>query len=147
MIKLRNLSVLTLLVVAACGDAAGPGTTTPPVTTNPVGDQVIGDDGIVWRVVTPTGTALNPQPISEAQVISIEENVVALGIYMGVEPCSVIDGVEIDETADAVDIQIFAGTGDPAATCIAIAEARAVVMVLDAPLGDRALTLSGAPLA
>jgi hypothetical protein len=147
MTSLRNLLILTVLVVAACGEAAGPATTIPPVTTNPVGDEVIGDDGIVWRVVTPTGAAVNPQPISEAEILWIEEDVVALGIYMGVEPCSVIDSVEIDETADSVDIQIFAGTGDPAATCIAIAEARAVVVVLDAPLGDRALTLSGAPLA
>jgi hypothetical protein len=145
--KLRNLLILTVLVVAACGDAAGPATTIPPVTTSPVGDEVVGDDGTVWRVVTPTGSAVNPQPITEAEVISIEENVVALGIFMGVEPCSVIDRVEVDETADTVDIEIFSGTGDPAATCIAIAEARAVVVVLDAPLGDRALTLSGAPLA
>ena len=147
MMKLRNLLILTVLAVAACGGASGPTTTIPPVTTNPVGDEVVGDDGTVWRVVTPTGTAVNPQPISEAEVISIEGNVIALGIYMGVEPCSVIDRVEIDETADAVDIQIFSGTGDPAAICIAIAEARAVVVLLDAPLGDRALTLSGAPLA
>lgn len=147
MIKLRNLLILTVLVVAACGGTAGPSTTVPPVTTAPVGDEVIGDDGTVWRVVTPTGTAVNPQPISEAEVISIEGNVVSLGIFMGVEPCSVIDRVEIDETDAAVDIQIFSGTGDPAATCIAIAEARAVVVVLDAPLGDRELTLSGAPVA
>jgi hypothetical protein len=146
MIKLRSLLALTLVLATACGDAAAPTTTLAPVTTAPVGDEVLGDDGTVWRVVTPTGTALNPQPVTEAQVISIEDNVVALGIFMGVEPCTVIDRVEVDETADAVDIQIFSGTGDPAATCIAIAEARAVVVLLDAPLEDRALTLFGVPL-
>lgn len=147
MIKLRNLLIIAVLVVAACGDAAGPSTTVPPVTTAPVADEIVGDDGTVWRVVTPTGAALNPQPLTEAEVISIEDDFVALGIFMGVEPCSVIDRVEVEETADAVNIVIFSGTGDPAATCIAIAEARAVVVTLDAPLGDRVLTLSGVPLA
>ena len=146
MIKLRNLLILAVLVIAACGDAVGPSTTVPPVTTAPLADEIVGDDGTVWRVITATGTALNPQPLTEAEVISIEDDIVALGIFMGVEPCSVIDRVEIEETADAVDIVIFSGTGDPAATCIAIAEARAVVVALDAPLGDRVLTLSGVPL-
>lgn len=148
MSRIRNLLLVGAVLLAACGTTSEPTTTIPSDTTVPnnSNDVIDGGDGIMWRVVNPTGDALNPQPITSGELISVEDNVVRVGIYMGVEPCSVIDRVEVAETADSVDITIFAGTGDAAATCIAIAEARAVVVTLDAPLGDRTLTLAGAPL-
>ncbi len=95
----------------------------------------------------PTGNAINPQPVTEARVISTEGNEVRFGVEMGVEPCDVIDRVEVTETDTSVDVRIFRGVGDIAATCIAIAVERIVVAELDAPLGDRALTLSGVEIA
>ena len=95
----------------------------------------------------PTGNAVNPQPVTEATVVSTDGNEVRFAVWMGVEPCDVIDRVEVTETGSSVDVEIFRGVGDVAATCIAIAVERIVVAELDAPLGDRVLSLSGVELA
>jgi len=73
--------------------------------------------------------------------------VLQFGLTMGVEPCDVIDRVEVIETADSVDVEIWRGVGDVAATCIALAESRSLNVVLDAPLGNRTLTVGGLPAA
>jgi len=63
-----------------------------------------------------------------------------------VEPCDVIHSVTVTETATSVDVEILRGVGDIAATCVAMAVERTVVVFLEAPLGDRAVTLSGVAL-
>lgn len=98
-------------------------------------------------VAVPTGNAVNPMPVTEATVISAEGNELRFSVWMGVEPCDVIDRVEVTETESSVDVEIFRGVGDIAATCVAMAVERTVVAELEAPLGNRTLTLAGIELA
>jgi hypothetical protein len=57
-----------------------------------------------------------------------------------------LHSVEVTETADSVDLEVLHGAIDPAAICPAIAMERIIVAELQAPLGDRTLTLSGVEL-
>jgi hypothetical protein len=102
-----------------------------------------GDD-----VAVPTGNAVNPQPVTDAVLdeVSPDGTELRFKMWMGVEPCDVIDSVNVVETATTVDVEILRGVGDIAATCIAMAVERTVVVDLAAPLGDRAVTLSGVAL-
>ena len=96
-------------------------------------------------VAVPTGNAVNPQPVTDAVIeeASPEATELRFKLWMGVEPCDVIDSVNVVETETSVEVEILRGVGDIAATCIAMAVERTVVVTLDVPLGDRAVTLSG----
>ena len=160
--KKRYLSLLLMAVMAlsACGGTAA--TTTTP--TEPSGDalgmcaegvtdcvDVIVEDGngSDEDVVVPTGNAVNPQPVTDAVLDHAPSDGTELRfkMWMGVEPCDVVHSVNVIETATSVDVEILRGVGDIAATCVAMAVERTVVVSLDAPLGDRAVTLSGVALA
>ena len=99
-------------------------------------------------VAIPTGNAVNPQPVTDAvlEEASAEQTELRFKLWMGVEPCDVIDSVSVVETATSVDVEILRGVGDVAATCIALAVERTVVVDLEAALGDRAVSLSGVAL-
>jgi hypothetical protein len=105
-------------------------------------------DGDGDDVAVPTGNAANPQPVTDALLdeVSPDGTELRFKMWMGVEPCDVIDSVNVVETATGVDVEILRGVGDIAATCIALAVERTVVVELDAPLGDRVVTLSGVAL-
>lgn len=151
--KKISILVLAMFVVAACGGTAGTSPTTSgdgmAMCAEGVTDcvDVIVDSPTGGDVAVPTGNAVNPQPVTEATVVSADGNEVRFSVLMGVEPCDVIDRVEVTETDSSVDVEIFRGVGDIAATCVAMAVERIVVADLAAPLGDRVLTLSGVELA
>ena len=128
--------VLALMVLPACGS---------PDSGSP-GPSIVITDPSTGNVVIPTGNAVNPVPLTDATLVEVDGNLVRLSAWMGVEPCDVIDRVEVTETDTTVDIEIFRGVGDIAATCIAIAVERIIEVELDTPLGDRTLTLSGVEL-
>jgi hypothetical protein len=128
--------VLALSVLAACASPADDSEEPAIVITDPS----------TGNVITPTGNAVNPVPLTDATLVEVDGNFVRLSAWMGVEPCDVIDRVEVTESDANVDIEIFRGVGDVAATCIAIAVERIIEVQLDAPLGDRTLTLSGVEL-
>ena len=104
------------------------------------------EDGTGDDVAVPTGGAVNFQPVTDAVLGPIldEDTRLRFKVWMGVEPCDVIHSVSVIETATTVDVEILRGVGDIAATCVAMAVERTVVVDLEAPLGDRAVTLSGA---
>ena len=138
--KTRYISLLIVgvLSLVACGDGAA-STTTPSAVVIEDGDGADGD------VAVPTGNAVNPQPVTDAILdeASPEGTELRFKLWMGVEPCDVIDSVTVAETATTVDVEILRGVGDIAATCIAVAVERTVIVGLEAPLGDRVVTLSG----
>jgi len=156
--KPRYLSLLVIgvLALAACGGNAA-STTAPsgnslgmcaPGVTDCV-DVVIEDGtGEGGEVAVPTGNAQNPQPVTDAvlEEASAEATELRFKMWMGVEPCDVIHSVEVVETETSVDVEILRGVGDIAATCVAMAVERTVVVTLDAPLGDRVVNLSGVAL-
>ena len=151
-----SLSVAGLLLLAACGGTTAP--TAGPVSDGSLGmcapgvpdcvDVIVEDGTGNDDVAVPTGNAVNPQPVTDAvlDTVSPEATELRLTMWMGVEPCDVIHSVNVIETATTVDVEILRGVGDIAATCVAMAVERTVVVNLDAPLGDRAVTLSGVAL-
>ena len=61
--------------------------------------------------------------------------------WSGVEPCNVLDRVEVEENADEVVATIYEGSAadQQNVACIEIGVKKAVRITLDAPLGDRDL--------
>lgn len=83
------------------------------------------------------------QPITGGEFVSAEGNEVTIRVWMGAEPCDVFHGFVVTETATGVDIAATRFTPDPTLICPAIALERLITAQLDAPLGDRDLTISG----
>lgn len=117
-----SLFLVGVLLLAACGGTVAPTTTIPSgdalgMCAEGVTDCVdvviepgtAPDTGGDESIAVPTGNAINPQPVTEATLdtVSVDETELRFKLWMGVEPCDVIDRVEVTETADSVDVQIF----------------------------------------
>ena len=132
----------------------GTGTATPPcgttVTSGTGPDASVGftpcpDDelpAIHPQVVEPTpGMAdVHARPFDTA-TIGDDGRTVTVDFTSGVEPCSVLDHVDVSYGVDAVTITLFEGH-DPAAgevACIAIGVFKRTIVTLDQPLDGRAI--------
>ena len=132
----------------------GTGTATPPcgtTVTNGTGpDASVGftpcpDDEspvIHPQVVEPTpGMAdVHARPFDTAAVRD-DGRTVNVDFTSGVEPCAVLDHVDVSYGADAVTITLFEGH-DPSAgeiACIAIGVFKRTIVTLDQPLDGRAI--------
>ena len=105
----------------------------PPVVTDP-------DAGA--QLVEPTpGMADVRSHIFDHVAVSDDGSSVTVYFWSGVEPCYVLDHVDVDEAPDTVTITLFEGhdttAGDVA--CIDIALLKKVVVELDGPVGDRSI--------
>jgi hypothetical protein len=103
----------------------------PPAVNDP-------DEGA--QLVEPTpGMADVRSHIFDRVVVNDDGSRVTVFFWSGVEPCYVLDHVDVDEGPDTVTITLFEGhdtsAGDVA--CIDIALLKKVVVPLDAPVGDR----------
>jgi hypothetical protein len=111
-------------------------------------------DEVVWQDATqePGPLELRPQIVSprpgmaevrpygfEAAAPAADGRSLRITFWGGVEPCFVLDRVDVDEAPDAVTVTLYAGS-DPGArdvACIEIAKYMAVDVPLAAPLGTR----------
>jgi hypothetical protein len=145
------------------GTGTGTGTTAPPVracgTPHLQGD---GPDGTVSidvcddlppvppepHVVVPTPGMADVRPIPFDQVrVGSDGRTLQIDFVAGIEPCSVLDRVDVRAEADRVTITLYEGS-DPSAgqvACIMIAEFKRVIVQLDQPLGDRAIVDGASP--
>jgi hypothetical protein len=107
-----------------------PGDNTP-IVTNP-------DDGAQKVEPTPGMSDLYPRAFDKA-VVGDDGRTLTIFFWSGVEPCYVLDHVDVDYRADAITVTLFEGhdasAGDVA--CIEIALIKKVVVQLDEPVGDR----------
>lgn len=134
------------------GGASGGGGSSPPCGTPVVSGT--GPDGTVAytpcpggkppvprpQVVVPTpGMAdVHARPFDDAKVAD-DDVTVNVDFTSGVEPCSVLDHVDVSSGANAVTITLYEGY-DPSAgqvACIDIAVFKRVVVTLDQPLDGR----------
>lgn len=150
-------------VPGSTGSAGGP-VEVPPGTVDddiPCGVTVEGPDGTVSYRMCPDDPGLEPEPVpvpnvveptpgmvglhpvsfagGSAYVSPDDPTVVIVDYWSGIEPCYVLDHVEVVETEDSVTITLFEGS-DPAAdavACIEIGVFKRVYVTLDSPLGDR----------
>jgi hypothetical protein len=121
-------------VVATGPDTAvRPGCLDTPIGTPPdLGPQI----------VEPTPGMADVYPrIFDSATVADDERTVTIDFVSGVEPCYVLDRVDVTYGSDAVTITLFEGH-DPTAgdvACIEIGVFKRVVITLDEPLGGRAL--------
>jgi len=136
---------------------AGAGTIAPPIrscgTPHVQGD---GSDGTVSIDVCDEPPPIPPEPhvvvprpgMTDVRPVPFRSThvepdgwTVAVDFVAGIEPCSVLDHVDVRYGADSVTITLSEGS-DPAAgqvACIMIAEFKQVIVHLDQPLGDRTI--------
>jgi hypothetical protein len=112
-------------------------------------DTVVGSPGDDGKIMDPDGGAepVEPRPgmagvrphAFDHAVVGSDGTTVTVYFWSGVEPCYVLDHVDVEYGAKAVTITIFEGH-DPEAgdvACIEIALLKKVVVELDEPVGDR----------
>jgi hypothetical protein len=96
------------------------------------------DDGAQLVEPTPGMADVRPHVFDHA---AVNANGTSLTVFFwsGVEPCYVLDHVDVDESPTTIIVTLFEGrdasAGDVA--CIEIALLKKVVVQLDAPVGDR----------
>jgi hypothetical protein len=126
-----------------CGvlvSGTGPDATVSSTRCHGDDDAIVPDpfDGAHLVEPTPGMSGVRARPFDKA-VVGDGGSVVTVYFWSGVEPCYVLDHVEVDQGADAITITIFEGhdasAGDVA--CIDIALMKKVIVQLDAPVGDR----------
>ncbi len=102
-----------------------------PVVTNPY-------DGAQKVEPTPGMSDLYPRAFDKA-LVGDDGRTLTIFFWSGVEPCYVLDHVDVDHGPHAITVTLFEGhdasAGDVA--CIEIALIKKVVMQLDEPVGDR----------
>jgi hypothetical protein len=170
------LSVAVLLVAATislAGDPRSPATlpVSPGSVVHDVGggmgmcvapddgatgpDAPVCDDIVVDRVPEPVepqvvqprpGMAdVRPRPFDSASV-DPDGVTVSIDFVSGVEPCYVLDHVDVVEGPDAITITLFEGN-DPAAgrvACIEIGVFKRTIVTLTEPIADRPIVDGGA---
>ena len=91
-------------------------------------------------VPTPGMVDVHTIPFDHVQV-GDDGRTLQIDFVAGIEPCSVLDHVEIRSEAGRVTLTLYEGA-DPSAghvACIMIAEFKRVIVQLDQPLGDRTI--------
>jgi hypothetical protein len=133
-------AVIAVLVVVAAGAAiaasTGPDT---PVSSGPItGDQPPVDPGPMIVEPRPGMADVYARPFDSASV-GDDDTTVTIDFVSGVEPCTVLDRVDVRYGAEAVTITLYEGhdpdAGDVA--CIEIGVFKRVIVQLDEPLGGR----------
>jgi hypothetical protein len=159
MTAMKRLLVVTAcaLVLAACGE---------PGSIDAGGGDGGGSDGSTGGPDEPVSSTLDPNEPMPAPSPSLvepqpgQENVrpirwesyeadgrtVTIAYWSGVEPCAVLDHVEVEEGDKRVTVTLFEGNSpsDEDVACIEIAVFKGTVVELSEPLGDRKV-VDGAP--
>ena len=144
-----GLILAAILILAACGSPSDPGAggapTSPdrPVTSTPEPPEP--DDPIP----SPGASRVEPRPgQADVRKVGWEEysklgpKELEITYWSGVEPCYVLDHVDVEEDDTEVTITLFEGHSpmDEDTACIEIALLKSVVVELGSPLGKRKVT-------
>jgi hypothetical protein len=136
----------------------GSGVGDGPIATEPCGEHIegTGPDGVVSYTLCPGDEPPTPDPGPQiveprpgmadvyarpfdSATVGDDDVTVRVDFVSGIEPCSVLDHVDVGYGADTVTITLFEGH-DPdagAVACIEIGVFKRVIVTLDQPLGDR----------
>lgn len=135
-----TLLIASLVLLVSCGEpsepAGNPGPDEPVTSTPSDGPQAPDEpDEVTPR---PGMADVRAVPWRRAKV---RGDRVTLLYWSGVEPCNVLDRVEVEETAESVTITLYEGH-DPEAqdvACIELAVEKQTTVVLEAPVAGRKL--------
>jgi hypothetical protein len=126
-------------ICAAPADGATAASDCDDMVGAPGDDGKIMDPGDGAQLVEPTPGMAGVRPNVFDHAVVGEDGTVTVFFWSGVEPCYVLDHVDVDYGAKAVTITLYEGhdpdAGDVA--CIEIALLKKVVVPLDEPVGDR----------
>lgn len=151
--------LLVLLAVASLGfagcaggaAASAPPSSAPSATPAPsdpgggssgdpgTGSGAPGDPGVVDpglgepKLVVARPGQQDPRPVGATRLESSLEGrrvLVKVTWYSGVEPCHVLDSVDVDRGGNEFVLTLVEGTSDPNAMCIEIAELKATIVDL-----------------
>ncbi|GAA4562030.1 hypothetical protein [Planotetraspora kaengkrachanensis] len=137
-----------VFMVVACGEtpssSASPGQPTgfPANTGGPVSSSAPASGGATpsLSAVTPVGDTINPRKVPWISATPTDDGT-ALDVvwWSGVEPCNMLDRVDVTETAKTVTVTLWEGHDrrQPDAVCIEIAIQKQTRVRLPTPLGDR----------
>jgi hypothetical protein len=143
---IRVLLALAVAAFVACGtpeevglpggdDGASPDT---PVTSTPL-PRDTSDKHSRHRVVEPRSGMVGVHPIRWQSIRKVNDRTLLIRLTSGVEPCYVLDHVDVEYGTEHVAITLFEGH-DPEkdeVACIEIAELKQVRVQLAEPLGNR----------
>jgi hypothetical protein len=134
------IAIVALVVVTAAGAAIAASSNDPdaPVGSGPIDDTPPSDGGPVVVEPRPDMAGVRARPFDTATV-SDGGMTVTIDFVSGIEPCTVLDRVDVEQGARTVTITLYEGhdpdAGDVA--CIEIGVFKRVIVKLDQPLGDR----------
>ena len=163
-LPLAGLFLVLLLLTAACADSAGSADDetsaaadpSSSVSSPPDAESPDAGAGICSPEVTEGCTAWQETAIVDTEGTprargfeSFEANGDTLVVqwWSGVEPCTALSEVKVEETDTAVTVTVFEASIHPDeadVACIEIAQAKQHTITLDAPLGDREVIDGGA---
>ncbi|MEO3811288.1 hypothetical protein ABGB17_20025 [Sphaerisporangium sp. B11E5] len=132
----------SLLLTMGCGNVPGDSAAGP----RPEDDQPVSTDVGTGTPspnpdaspVRPVGNTINPRPIAfERAEPSADGRSLKVYWWSGVEPCHVLDRVEVKEAAGSVTVTLFEGPSEPDAICVQIAVHKVTTVQLKAPLDAR----------
>lgn len=144
---MRKLWLVALLSLAvACGGNSSTSAQPEQPATSPTPPDGAQASGVPVMPsgspspVTPAGNTLHPHKVPwESATPGDGGRHLDVTWWSGVEPCSVLDRVEVTETAREVTVTLYEGQDrrSPDAVCIAIAILKTTRVELKTPLGDR----------
>ncbi|KAB8186096.1 hypothetical protein [Microbispora catharanthi] len=145
---MRKLWLVALLFLAvACGGTSSTSASPEQPEGSPSGAGAdhsspapASPAGTAPSPVTPAGPTLNPRKVPWESATPTEDGrALDVAWWSGVEPCNVLDRVEVTETAREVTVTLYEGQDrrSPDAVCIAIAIMKTTKVRLKAPLDER----------
>ncbi|MEA2460451.1 MAG: hypothetical protein QOH90_628 [Actinomycetota bacterium] len=148
--QLRKVIALTVLAAAlgACGNPTEAASSAPTTTIDPdtpVSSTPGSDDGTQPsgpRHVEPKPGQADVRPIGwQKAAVGADDRTVTIHFTSGVEPCYVLDHIDVRYGAKRVEITLFEGhePSDEDVACIEIAEFKVTEVQLDEPLAGRKL--------
>ena len=131
---------LAALVIASMASATTPSPDTPVASSPGIGTPAPSPDGP--QIVQPRpGMADVRSTAFDTATIGDDDRTVTIAFWSGIEPCAVLDHIDVAYSADAVTITLYQGhdpnAGDVA--CIEIAVLKQTTVTLDEPLAGRAI--------
>lgn len=166
---MRRLALVALLLLAGCGGTAGTAAPVASDTASPPAsggaDGATGSGEVLCPEPTPgslpePGCEPAPDPGQGAELVTprpgmagtravaftgaepvADGSTLRITWISGVEPCNVLDRVEVAETATEVRVTLIEGSdpASPDAVCIELGVSKAVEVPLGAPLADRTI--------
>lgn len=141
------LFVLVVLLLGACGspdkgtDPGAGGDPDTPVSSTPGDDQSRPDPEP--SITEPQPGQANVHPVGwDRAKVGNDDRTVTIKYWSGVEPCNVLDHINVEYKSDKIVISLFEGNtpSDEDTACIELAVEKTTIVELDEDVAGRKIT-------